>query len=276
MSKLKEGISKEELKLLKGMYWRSQNYAMLWSYSRWCGNATTWILYPYINWLYPNPEDKGKKIEALKRERGLMNITPQMAPIMYSLFANMEKEAVSNPKFDVSSIEAVRAALQGPLSGIGDSIWWVTWRLIAAGVALPLCLSGNILGPILFFLLFNIPSYITRYILLYSSYKMGSDIISKAEETGIMTKLIRAASIVGLVMVGYMVAGNVSVPLNVSLNIQGEAVDILELIDGIVPGILSLGLVAGLTKLLKKRIKIIYIFFGLLAIGILGAAIGIF
>lgn len=89
MSKLKEGISKEELKLLKGMYWRSQNYAMLWSYSRWCGNATTWILYPYINWLYPNPEDKGKKIEALKRERGLMNITPQMAPIMYSLFANM-------------------------------------------------------------------------------------------------------------------------------------------------------------------------------------------
>lgn len=41
-------------------------------------------------------------------------------------------------------------------------------------------------------------------------------------------------------MVGYMVAGNVSVPLNISMNIQGEAVDILGLIDGIVPGILSL------------------------------------
>ena len=276
MSKLKEGIPSDELKLLKGIYWRSQNYAMLWSYSRWCGNATTWILYPYINWLYPNPEDKEKKVEALKREQGLMNITPQMAPIMYSLFANMEKEAAANPEFDVSSIDAVRAALQGPLSGIGDSIWWVTWRLICAGVALPLCLAGNPFGPLLFFLLFNIPSYITRYVLLYSSYKMGSDIMTKAEETGLMTKLIRAASIVGLIMVGYMVAGNVAIPLNLSMSIQGESLDILTLIDSIVPGILSLCLVALITKLLKKRIKIIYIFFGLLMVGILGAAIGIF
>lgn len=276
MSRLKEGIPKEELKILKRIYWRSQNYGMLWSYSRWCGNATTWILYPFINWLYPDPEDKERKIAALKREQGLMNINPQMAPIIYSLFMNMEKEAANNPGFDVSSIAAIRAALQGPLSGIGDSIFWVTWRLVSAGVALPLCMSGNAFGPLLFFLLFNIPSYIVRYVLLYSSYKMGDKIITQAEENNIMSSIIRAASIVGLIMVGYMVAANVAVPLNVSMTISDQTVNILEMIDGIVPGILSLGLTYVITRLLKKRVKIIYIFLGIFVIGILGAAVNIF
>ncbi|MEJ8735636.1 PTS system mannose/fructose/sorbose family transporter subunit IID [Mediterraneibacter sp. ICN-202921] len=276
MSRLKEGIPKGELKILKRIYWRSQNYGMLWSYSRWCGNATTWILYPFINWLYPDSEDKERKIAALKREQGLMNINPQMAPIIYSLFMNMEKEAAKNPGFDVSSIAAIRAALQGPLSGIGDSIFWVTWRLVSAGVALPLCMSGNAFGPLLFFLLFNIPSYIVRYVLLYSSYKMGDKIITQAEENNIMSSIIRAASIVGLIMVGYMVAANVAVPLNVSMTISDQTVNILEMIDGIVPGILSLGLTYVITRLLKKRVKIIYIFLGIFVIGILGAAVNIF
>ena len=176
----------------------------------------------------------------------------------------------------MSSIAAIRAALQGPLSGIGDSIFWVTWRLVSAGVALPLCMSGNAFGPLLFFLLFNIPSYIVRYVLLYSSYKMGDKIITQAEENNIMSSIIRAASIVGLIMVGYMVAANVAVPLNVSMTISDQTVNILEMIDGIVPGILSLGLTYVITRLLKKRVKIIYIFLGIFVIGILGAAVNIF
>ena len=276
MSKFDKALPAEEKKLLKRLYWRSQNYAMLWSYSRWCGNATTWVLYPYINWLYPNPEDREKKLAALKREQGLMNITPQMAPIMYSLFCTMEKEARDNPNFDVSSIEAIRAALQGPLSGIGDSIWWVTWRLVATGVALPLVAAGNPIGFLLFFFLFNIPSYIFRKIVLYKSYEMGTSLISKAEESGVFDKLIRGASIVGLIMIGYMVSQNVSVPLALSFSIQGQPYNVLELINSIVPGILSLGAVGLMAKILKKNVKIVYIIFGLLGVCILGALVGIF
>ncbi|MCT1901958.1 PTS system mannose/fructose/sorbose family transporter subunit IID [Oceanobacillus sojae] len=276
MSKLTEGIPKEELKLLRRIYWRSQSYALHFCYSRWCGNATPWIIWPYLNWLYPNPEDKPKKLKALKREQGLMNINPQMAPIMYSLFCRLEKEARDNPNFDAKSIDAVRAGLQGPLSGVGDAIWWVTWRLLATGLALPFSNQGNLLGPIIFFFGLNIPSYMFRYVVLYTSYKMGSEIITKAQESGIFDKLIRGASIVGLIMIGYMVASYVAVPLDVSFHILDENYNILEMINDIVPGILSLAVLALMMKLLRKNVRIMTIIFGLMAICILFSFIGIF
>ncbi len=51
----------------------------------------------------------------------------------------MEKEASINPDFDKGSINAVKVALMGPLSGIGDSIFWGSLRVVAAGIGLSLC-----------------------------------------------------------------------------------------------------------------------------------------
>ncbi len=172
MSKLKEGLSKDEVKLLNGIFWRSQNYAIAWCYSRMCGTSVAWVLYPFLNWLYPKEEDREKKLEALKRETAYFNMTPQISPLCYTLFAAMEKEAAEDEAFDVSSINAIKASIQGPLAGIGDSIFWVTLRIIITGIALPFALAGNIMGPLLFILGFNIPSYITRYYLTFTGYKM--------------------------------------------------------------------------------------------------------
>ncbi len=46
----------------------------------------------------------------------------------------------------------------GPLAGIGDSFIWGTLRIIATGIGISLARQGNILGPILFLLVFNIPA----------------------------------------------------------------------------------------------------------------------
>ena len=276
MSKLTEKIPQEERKLVKKLYWRSQNYAMLFTYSRWCGNSNAWVIWPYLDWLYPEKADQDKKIAALKREQGIMNITPQMYPIMIALFCNMEKEVKNNPQFDPTAIDAVRASLQGPLCGVGDAIWWVTWRLVATGLGLPLALEGNILGPIIFFLAYNIPSYIFRYYALYITYGAGAEIIQKAEESGLFGKLVRGASIVGLVMIGYMIATNVNVPLALSFSISGASYSVLELINSIVPGILSLGAVFLMMHLLRKNYKVMWMIFGLMLICILFAFVGIF
>ena len=64
MSKLTEGLSKQEVKLLRQMYLRSGNYAIAWCYSRMLGTSVAWILYPFISWLYPNEEDHDKKNES--------------------------------------------------------------------------------------------------------------------------------------------------------------------------------------------------------------------
>ena len=46
-------------------------------------------------------------------------------------------------EFDVASINSVKAALMGPLAGIGDSFFWGTFRVIGVGVGAPLAVAGN-------------------------------------------------------------------------------------------------------------------------------------
>ncbi len=77
-------------------------------------------------------------------------------------------------------------------------------------------------------------------------------------------------------MIGGMVAQQVSVPLNVVLNMSGAELNVLDTINGILPGILEVGLVLLLLKLLKKKVNILLIIFSILAVCILGAAAGIF
>lgn len=277
MSKLTEGLSKDEVKLLNNMYLRSGNYAIAWCYSRMLGTSVAWILYPYINWLYKDDPNKDRKMEALEREAtGYINITPQIAPLCYSIFAAMEKEAKENEDFDVSTIDAVKASIQGPLSGIGDSIFWVTWRVIVTGVALTFTAKASVLGPIIFALLFNIPGYVLRYYLTFVGYKLGTTFISKMYESGLIQLVTKAAATIGLIMIGGMIAQQVVVPVNLVLNLSGSEMALVDVFNGILPGLLELVLIMVILKLIEKKTNILFIILGIFVVGIVGAWVGIF
>lgn len=70
----------------------------------------------------------------------------------------------------------------GPLAGLGDSFFWGTLRLIATGVGTSLALQGNVLGPILFLLIFNVPHVIVRYLLNRWGYKLGTGFLKRFKQ----------------------------------------------------------------------------------------------
>ncbi len=74
----------------------------------------------------------------------------------------MEEQNSQQDDFDEESINAVKLGLMGPLAGVFDSIFWGTLKVIAAGVGISLALNGNILGPVLFLLIFNIPHLVSK------------------------------------------------------------------------------------------------------------------
>ena len=76
--------------------------------------------------------------------------------------------------------------------------------MIAAGNAVGLGMTGNILAPIVFLLLFNIPSLLVKYYGTFLGYKLGSEYVQKIYASGLMNILTKAASTVGLIMVGGM------------------------------------------------------------------------
>lgn len=94
--------------------------------------------------IYPNDDDY---YAALDRHTEFFNITPHVLPFVAGLTVSMEEQAAADKNFDTSSINAMKVGLMGPLSGIGDSFYWGTFRVVAAGIGIGIASTGNPLGP---------------------------------------------------------------------------------------------------------------------------------
>lgn len=273
MSK-KEKYTPEEKKLLRRLFWRSWPCWASYNMVKMMGYGMTRILFPAYNLFYKGRPDKIK--EAMVRNMEFFNITPNIVTFVVGLVAGMEKENSLHDDFDTSSITAIKTALIGPLSGIGDAIFWVTLRTIATALAIGLAAAGQITGAIIYLLVINVPHFIIRYKLTYVGYDLGAKSVAKAYESGMMKKLTKAATIIGMVMVGYMAASFISVGTGIQFTV-GESVTTLQsILDGIMPQILSLGLILGVVALLRKGVTANKILLGIIVVGIAGALLGIF
>ena len=163
----------------------------------------------------------------------------------------------------------------GPLAGIGDSVFFGTIRILAIGVGTSLAAQGNILGTILFLLIFNIPAYAVRYIGAMKGYELGANYLEKIQKSGLMNKFMLAASIVGVMVIGGMTKELITVNTPVSIGSGDAAASIQEILDGIMPGMLSLGVMGIYYWLLKKKVNVIAMIVGTALFGILCAWLGI-
>ena len=164
----------------------------------------------------------------------------------------------------------------GPLAGIGDSFIWGTLRIIATGVGLSLANQGNILGPILFLLIFNLPAQGLRYYLMNTGYKLGSGFLAKIQQNGLMSKLTYAASVLGLMVVGGMTAENVSIKFPLAFGSGDEATTLNDVFNNIMPGLMPLLFTLLVYYLLKKKnVKTTTLLLICVVIGLVGAFFGI-
>ncbi|MBP2098059.1 mannose/fructose/N-acetylgalactosamine-specific phosphotransferase system component IID [Enterococcus rivorum] len=188
----------------------------------------------------------------------------------------MEEENVNDSEFDTSAIDNIKTSLMGPLAGIGDSFFWGTLRLIATGVGTSLAMQGNILGPVLFLLIFNIPHILFRYFATGWGYKLGTDFLKRIQVNGMMESLTLGAAIIGLMVVGAMTSSMIEIELPVKIGSGENAVTLQSIFNDIVPNILNLGVFGAIFYLLKKEVNTLMILLGLAVVGILGSFVGFF
>ena len=165
----------------------------------------------------------------------------------------------------------------GPLAGIGDSIFWGVLRVIAAGIAVSMGQSGNVLAPLVFLILFNLPSILVRYYGTFLGYKLGSQYIQKVYASGLMNILTKAASTVGLIMVGGMTAQMVTFTSKLEVRMKGESVmNLQNMLDQIFVGIVPLGITLLCYYLLKKKnVSITVLILGVIVLSIVLSVLGI-
>lgn len=293
----------ENIRLTKkdrlSVWWRSTFLQGSWNYERMQNGGWTYSMIPAIKKLYTNKEDQ---IAALKRHMEFFNTHPYLASPVLGVTLALEEERANGAPIDDVAIQGVKVGMMGPLAGVGDPVFWFTVRPILGALGASLALTGSILGPIIFFVAWNIIRMAFMWYTQEFGYKAGSK-ITEDMSGGLLQDVTKGASILGMFILGSLVNRWVSVKFTpvvssikqskgayidwahlpkgaegiktaLSQQASGMSLDrvkqttLQQNLDSLVPGLMALLLTLFCMWLLKKKISPIVIILGLFVVGV--------
>ena len=261
---------------LKKMFWRSGHMWADFTMVKMEGMTYAYAMLPVINEVYKdNPE---LQTEAFVRNTEFFNTHAAAAGLNLGLSYALERERSQDPEAITGEmITNIKTSLMGPLAAVGDSIFFNCIRVISAGVGMSLASQGNPLGVVLFVGIYGGAFLAVKWYLLNLGYSLGTEAITAAFKSGIVGWLSDSACCMGLIMVGSLVSSMVSIstPLVIPMGAGAEMV-VQDIFDGIMPGILKIGLLFLIMNLVRKKVKPIFIIFGILIVSVIGSFFGVF
>ncbi|BCP57028.1 PTS system mannose/fructose/sorbose family transporter subunit IID [Streptococcus suis] len=290
----------------KKVWWRSTFLQGSWNYERMQNLGWAYAMIPAIKKLYTKKEDQAA---ALERHLEFFNTHPYVASPILGVTLALEEERANGAEIDDTAIQGVKIGMMGPLAGIGDPVFWFTVRPILGALGASLAMTGNIVGPLLFFFGWNAIRMAFLWYTQEFGYKAGSE-ITKDMSGGILQDITKGASILGMFILAVLVQRWVSITFSVNLpakqlsegayivfpegtvtgtelkGILGQALSGLSLeptqaqtlqgqLDSLIPGLMGLLLTFLCMHLLKKKVTPITMIIGLFIVGILARFFGI-
>jgi len=263
-------------KKISQFFWRSWAIQDSWNYERQMNMGFLYGIVPTLDRCYPDESDPvqlERKKEAYRRHMAFYNCTPQTSAFVLGLAASMEEElAETSDAFDPGAVNAIKTSLMGPLSGIGDSFFQGTIRVIAFGLGVALAQQGSMMGPVLAMVISIIPSVLVTWFGAKLGYQGGREYLEKLQSGDLMDRVMYVCGIVGLMAIGGMVATLIgaTTPLTFS---EGSVV-IQDILDTILPNMIPLALTGAMYALIKRNVGsgwlLVISIFGGIALSVLG------
>ena len=288
--------------------WRHQFLQGSWNYERMQNGGWCYSIIPAIKKLYSKEEDRAA---ALKRHLEFYNTHPYVsAPVMGVTLA-LEEERANGMPVDDQTVQGVKVGMMGPLAGVGDPVFWFTVRPILGALGASLALSGSIVGPLLFFVVWNLVRIAFLWYTQEFGYKVGTS-IAKDMSGGLLGKVTEGASILGMFIIGALVqrwvsisftpvvsqvtqskgayiewnklpkgAAGIKEALSQYNSLGGNGLNQVKVttlqqnLDQLIPGLAALLLTLLCCYLLKKKVSPIVIIIALFVVGIVARVIGI-
>ncbi|WP_122645356.1 PTS system mannose/fructose/sorbose family transporter subunit IID [Enterococcus mediterraneensis] len=286
--------------------WRSTFIQGSWNYERMQNGGWAFSLIPAIKKLYKTKEERSA---ALKRHLEFFNTHPYIASPILGVTLALEEERANGAPVDDVAIQGVKVGMMGPLAGVGDPVFWFTVRPMLGALGASLALAGNILGPIIFFVAWNIIRWAFMWYTQEFGYKAGSKITDDLSG-GLLQDVTKGASILGMFVLGALVQRWVSikfaptvseVKLDQGAYVEWDKLDqgskglqqafqevasgkalsnvkvttLQDNLDQLIPGLAAVLLTLLCMWLLKKKVSPIIIILGLFVVGVVGHVIGL-
>ena len=248
------------------MVWRSLFLQASFNYERMQACGWLYGILPVLKKIHTNKEDLSK---SLKMHLEFFNTHPFLVNFIMGLVVAMEES-----KKDQNTIRAIKVATMGPLGGIGDALCWLTLLPITAGLGASMAMGPdpNPAGPIIFL---NIAHFSLRFGLMRYGYYTGVKAIATMKEQ--TKKISHAASIIGLTVVGGLIASMIKLKLAWVIVVGQASIALQEKVfDAIMPNMLPFAYTLLMYYLLKKSYSPVKLILFTIVFGIAGKGIGIF
>lgn len=254
-------------KTLNKVVWRSLQLQACFNYERMQSAGWLWGILPGLEKIHTNKEDLAA---SMTHNMDFLNTHPYLVTFVMGIVLSLEQN-----KAPIQTIRSVRISVAAPLGGIGDALFWYTFMPIVAGVTSGLAQDGNILGPILYFVLAFGVQMALRFALMYWAYGMGAAAINSLTKNA--QEFTHAASMMGIFVVGALIYNmGTGTQLGMVFTNGELTTDVQAQLNTILPGIIPLALTLMCYYLLaKKGWKPINCILLLLVIGIVGCIFGI-
>ena len=300
----------EEVHLTKSdrikVWWRSTFIQGSWNYERMQNGGWAYTLIPALKRLYHTKEDRSA---ALKRHLEFFNTHPYLASPIIGVTMALEEERANGAPIDDKAIQGVKVGMMGPLAGVGDPVFWFTVKPIIGALAASLAMAGNIMGPILYFVLWNAIRMAFLWYTQEFGYKAGSK-ITEDLSGGLLQEVTKGATILGMFILGSLVnrwvsvkftpvvsdvpnqkgayidwsslpSGSKGIQKALELQSQGlslsknKVLTLQDNLDSLIPGLMGLLLTLFCMWLLKKKVSPIVIILGLFVVGVVFHVVGL-
>ena len=188
-----------------------------------------WVysIHPAMEKIYDGDADL--LAEKYKDHFKFYNTHPWMGNII--LGACIAIESTKDPDATKQAVE-MRTALMGPLAGIGDAIIWIMFMTILGAIAAYMALEGSIVGWVIAEAI-QLVIWFAFYKLFFVAYEQGVTFVTTRSAQ--LQHITEAASVLGLSVVGALVASTVNVKFGITMS-YGEVVQpVNDLLDSIIP-----------------------------------------
>ncbi|MEF9961572.1 MAG: PTS system mannose/fructose/sorbose family transporter subunit IID [Erysipelotrichaceae bacterium] len=231
------------------LIWEATSESCL-SYERLMSLGFCHSMVPIINRLYSTKEDR---VEALRRHMTFFNTENNWGAFIPGIVCSMEEDLANGGSVDSEAISNVKLGLMGPLAGIGDTITQGLLKTVLLAICVDMTLSGNVAGPVIYAIAFGIYLISMGMITFSQGYKLGQNVLAKITNPMIMKKITNCLSILGLTIAGAMIINNVNITTPLTIVAGNSKVVIQDLLNSILPGMLSIIFVVSSFLYLKKN-----------------------
>lgn len=169
-----------------------------WNYRTMIGNGFAFALLPVLRHLYASEEDALQR--AVERHAEHFNAHPYMADLALGAVARMEADGA-----DPETVRRFKAAIRGPLGGLGDALVWAGWLPTTLMIGLILTWLGvpALVAVLTFLVVYNAGHLGLRLWAFRAGYESGRDVGRRLKAAG-LSRAVENVARIGSILLGIL------------------------------------------------------------------------